>query len=254
MKKLLMIVAAVGFLVATPSCKKGENDPFLSLSSRKSRLANDWVVTSSERTWTNTYTDGDVYASSESYNGSNVTTAWSEVVDGTPDSGVGSDVITVQKMEYTITKDGKWTSVFDRTVKSTSDVGGLHTVQTTVITELTEGQWSFVAGNKGNYKNKERVQMLPLKATTTDRTTTVSTLLGVSTTSVGDLYTSVDNSTASFFSSVYDIDMLKGKEMIWKLVGDYSGSDSVTDSETGEISTSSSSSKSTFEIHFSAAK
>ena len=47
MKNLLLILALVA---AFTSCKKGENDPFLSLKSRKGRLAGDWIVKSATYT------------------------------------------------------------------------------------------------------------------------------------------------------------------------------------------------------------
>ncbi|HRH63758.1 MAG TPA: hypothetical protein PLI68_10565, partial [Bacteroidia bacterium] len=44
-KLVLVVLAAVSVL---PACKKGEEDPFLSLRSRKSRVAGEWTVESRE--------------------------------------------------------------------------------------------------------------------------------------------------------------------------------------------------------------
>ncbi|MBT3963903.1 MAG: hypothetical protein HOE95_07270, partial [Flavobacteriales bacterium] len=44
MKKLIGISLVVVLML--PGCKKGEEDPFFSFSSRKGRLAGEWVVSS----------------------------------------------------------------------------------------------------------------------------------------------------------------------------------------------------------------
>ena len=46
---LALVIAATSF----SGCKKGENDPFLSLKSRKSRAAGEWKLSA----FTTTYTD-----------------------------------------------------------------------------------------------------------------------------------------------------------------------------------------------------
>ncbi len=43
-KQFILIVIIMGF--ALPSCKKGENDPFLSLRSRKARITGEWKLSS----------------------------------------------------------------------------------------------------------------------------------------------------------------------------------------------------------------
>ena len=70
MKKTMLAVFAAGLLLATPSCKKGENDSALSLKSRKSRLTAEWTVASYVETSTSTQTymddpnnDGDMLSS-----------------------------------------------------------------------------------------------------------------------------------------------------------------------------------------------
>ncbi len=55
----MLALFGASLLIMTPSCKKGENDPALSLKSRKNRLTADWTVSSymDESTSTYTYTD-----------------------------------------------------------------------------------------------------------------------------------------------------------------------------------------------------
>jgi hypothetical protein len=64
MKKVLLMCAASLMMVATYSCKKGENDPFLSLKSRDARIVGEWTLESQESTSTSTTSfDGDTYTS-----------------------------------------------------------------------------------------------------------------------------------------------------------------------------------------------
>ena len=44
MKKLIYLGCMLGALVSISSCKKGEEDPFMSLRSRKARLAGEWDI------------------------------------------------------------------------------------------------------------------------------------------------------------------------------------------------------------------
>ncbi len=59
MKKTFVLLAGIiiGSLVLE-GCKKGENDPFLTLSSRRARLAGDWKMTKLEMTQTSTDASG----------------------------------------------------------------------------------------------------------------------------------------------------------------------------------------------------
>jgi hypothetical protein len=50
---LVMLLAVVFIL---PSCKKGENDPFLSLHSRKARVVGEWTLSSGSITYNGTTT------------------------------------------------------------------------------------------------------------------------------------------------------------------------------------------------------
>ena len=97
MKKLLLLGAAAMVLVANlSSCKKGENDPFLSLKSRKARLCGEWTVTKSEGT--SSYATGIALTSNSTYpknnwyhavitrtnNGNNTESALTAVISGNP--------------------------------------------------------------------------------------------------------------------------------------------------------------------------
>lgn len=104
MKRILLILSAVGLLTTVQSCtKKGENDPFLSFKSRNSRITGTWELTAMTSTYTNTYISGGqttITTSTTTYDGTLLTTV----------SGGGSNSI-VYSEEVTINKDGTYHAI-----------------------------------------------------------------------------------------------------------------------------------------------
>jgi hypothetical protein len=77
MKKLLLYLLTI--MIAAPaiiSCKKGEEDPFLSMKSRKARLEGEWKLVSGSEVIND---DGDVYQ--VTYDGSLATWTWDTFTD-----------------------------------------------------------------------------------------------------------------------------------------------------------------------------
>jgi hypothetical protein len=151
MKKTILF-AVLGFMIAgtaLESCKKGEGDPFLSLHSRKGRMAGDWKLKSGTGTDVNgsnttTYT----------YDGTNVT--------ATPGGTSG------YTLEWKIEKDGSYTSTEVQTYGSITQ------------TVTTTGIWNFTS-KIGDFKNKDHVVFYP-------RTETTVVTSGSSTTTTTDTY------------------------------------------------------------------
>ncbi|MEI6766094.1 MAG: hypothetical protein WCM76_10655 [Bacteroidota bacterium] len=170
-KFVLVLLIAACAMPAFQSCKKGDNDPGISFKSRKSRLVGEWNVTKGKLTQTS---GGSV--ATMTYDGS----SYSVTSGGTTTTGTYT-------FEYSILKDGKYTS------KETRTVAGATTSYS------YEGFWYFLDANKNlQAKNKERVAFQCTKYTyTSGTTTTIQTYTG-------------DN------PDEYYLDELKGKEMIWK--------------------------------------
>ena len=143
MKAITKITIAALFIgsFALESCKKGENDPFLSLRSRKARFAGEW-----------TYSAG----SGSNTSGSN-TTNWT--YDGAVETTTPGNFTDKYTQTYTIEKDGTFTSVY--TDNNTS---------TAVVTTYT-GTWNFLGG-VGDVKNKSSVVMHMLTITSGSTTVT----------------------------------------------------------------------------------
>ena len=234
MKKTILMFAAAGLMLATPSCKKGENDPFMSLSSRKARFAGTWDLTGYEASSTNTEPDGDYQTSSATLNGNVITNEYTSYDANSGSSVTTTSTVTLTKAQYMIEKDGTWSSEFITTTVQTdsyTDFWGddITETTTTVATDLSTGNWSFLGKVKDSYKSKERVVINTL---TTDYTSDVTlqvdnTTQGTSnTTNSSNSY--VDNYYSGEVASTYEIDQLKGKEMIWKQMEENSGSSSWT--------------------------
>lgn len=228
MKKSILFLAAIGLLAVTPSCKKGENDPALSLASRKARITGEWDVTNFESTYTS-LEDGVTYTSTTSYDGSIQTTTYSWSEDGSTTTSTSTR--TVNDHSWVINKDGSFTRTYEYTYQEEDEDfwSGNITTTTYVVIETTTGTWSFVGKVKDEYKNKERVVFNVLETNDNTSYTWVEkddTGAQVDEGSGSDVYT--NEYYNGDYSMVMDLDRLAGDEMVWKLEGQ--GVD--TDSET----------------------
>lgn len=129
--------------VSLESCKKGEGDPFLSLKSRKARVAGEWTVSSGE---------------GKDVNGS-ITSTWT--YNGTVKTTTVSSVSAEDKYTetYEFEKDGKFT------------IKHVNNNNSTVITETTTGTWNFTGG-VGDVKNKSQIVLNVLTYSDGSTTTT----------------------------------------------------------------------------------
>jgi hypothetical protein len=108
-------IVAVASIVFT-GCKKGENDPFLSLKSRTSRLAQEWKLASADFTETSSSTSGsvDYYSSTHyTYDGTKMNESSSITVGTNTTTSTDSYLYSVEidlakegSFEQTLTYDG----------------------------------------------------------------------------------------------------------------------------------------------------
>ena len=158
MKKLLILgIAALATAGTMQSCKKGENDPFLSLRSRKARLAGEWKLTSSESKSEQTYM-GATTTTTRTYDGTTETT--SQTFGGSTTTTTSDYTINL-----TIEKDGTYTQVYTDTEDGE--------------TTTTKGTWIFLKRSKENeLKNKEAILLTQTSTTEGGETTTMTDLSG----------------------------------------------------------------------------
>jgi len=135
---LLMLLAAI---LVLPACKKGENDPFLSLKSRKARLVGEWEL----KEGTQTQTSGSTTVT-YTYNGSTCSYSF---------SGQSASVAYTEKI--TIDKDG----TYEKVVNMDGDIS------------TEKGAWYFGGKNKElELKGGESVVCICTSYTTANGTST----------------------------------------------------------------------------------
>jgi hypothetical protein len=206
MKKLIFAIAAVAVVagsMTTVSCKKGENDPFMSFRSRAGRFAGEWSM--SAGTSVSTYVDNSSATAATTVTTDTYTAAAKTSVTSYTAGSISvasTDDYTIGAYSFTTDKDGTYTMVTTET--QTTSAGILIDVAAqTTDTETVNGLWSFIGKNKGTeLKNKEAVAMTPVSSTsasTTDGTTSTGT----------------NSNTGWGSASVMSIDQLKNKEMIF---------------------------------------
>lgn len=210
MRKITNVLAvlSIGVLLAPAleSCKKGEEDPGLSLRSRKGRVAGEWNVSSYEETTSYSENLSSFIGPSTSSSSSNGTTKVS--YDGekytteniTNSSSGGSSTVStvaVGEFKYTFEKDGTFTltqtKVFEETEKEETFTYALETVTKNNISNTIKGTWNFVLGVADDVKNKQYIVLtfteeenttkvdkedkLTIKSSGQTNTTTTSTIV-----------------------------------------------------------------------------
>ncbi|MFZ5553961.1 MAG: hypothetical protein ACOZCO_12670 [Bacteroidota bacterium] len=140
MKKIFIyaVAAITTMSLSLTSCKKGEGDPFISLKSRKSRLAGEWTVSAGNGTDMNSGVN-----TTWTYDGTQEVTTYPSPFPQTTDKWT---------LTHTIEKDGTFTSVYVDNDASPAE------------TTTTTGTWNFTGG-VGEYKNKSQVVFTTLSMT-----------------------------------------------------------------------------------------
>ncbi len=142
--KLSMAIAVIALIFS--SCKKGENDPFISLKSRTSRLANKWELSAEDYTSTST-NSGYTSTSKYSYASGIETVTYTNSYNGNSTTSTNTKSLT---QEITFEKDG----TFSMSINDDGDI------------ESYEGNWAWLGKNKNaDLANKEVVGLSITKST-----------------------------------------------------------------------------------------
>ncbi len=146
MKTFKIYALALLTIASVTACKKGENDPALSLKSRKGRLAGDWKLSSGDQTSSTTFS-GTTNTTTYSFDGTNRTVTAGGAANTTP-----------YTEEMTFEKDGSYKL-------AVVDDGN---------TTTQEGYWQFMGKSKeADIKGKEAITMTVTKIVDASGTTTV---------------------------------------------------------------------------------
>ena len=141
----------LGFLIIVLlfSCKKGEDDPFISLQTRKARLVNTWKLIEISGTINEDYS---LYENSVS---TQIAYDGEKEIRTTTDNGSTTYDTVYYRVEYTFSKD--YTYRKKRTETSPQDPG-LYDYM------VEEGRWDFLSKSKqDHFKNKERIILTPVR-------------------------------------------------------------------------------------------
>ena len=143
---VILLLSALVIAGSFSGCKKGENDPFLSLRSRKSRLEGNWVIVKEEVSETN-------------INGS-TTEIMQSVYDGK--MKITTTTTTVGTISTTVIDTVKYTVNFD--IKKDGNYKMIAANENKIDIVTTEGTWLFLGKSKLNdLKNKEAILLTTTK-------------------------------------------------------------------------------------------
>ena len=143
---VVLLLSALVIASSFIGCKKGENDPLLSLRSRKSRLEGNWVIVKEEVSETN-------------INGS-TTEIMQSVYDG--EMKVTTTTTTVGTISTTVIDTVKYTFNFD--IKKDGNYKMIAANENKIDIVTTEGTWLFLGKSKLNgLKNKEAILLTTSK-------------------------------------------------------------------------------------------
>lgn len=221
----------LGFFFIITSCRKGDEDPFLSLSTRKARITGEWEMTSLVYNEAR-FLDGEQNGTVASAEGNADMITIIEIINGTDTTIFQQDII-----DYTIRidKDGTWEKRMQYQTGSTSlydtaeEIDSI--VYSNIVLDVESGTWAFTHKTKGTYKNKERVNLSLIEKTyvilesyqtqyyASGDVFKVSTPL--------ELIENKKTYAPGENNIIYDIIMLKSKEMKWQR--EYFTDDSVED-------------------------
>lgn len=138
MKYIFFFIIAISFY----SCKKGENDPFLSLRSRTNRLVGEWKVTMEEESRTIISSIG------KSTYQMNFDGAIKNIIATNESEGTTSNFSFEYTQTYTFKKDGTF----------------LIKTSYPLYDKISEGTWNFLKKNKTEKtKNKECIYLIVSK-------------------------------------------------------------------------------------------
>jgi len=227
-RKIGLLVISSAIAVVAPSCKKGVNDPALTLLTRKARLDNQWKIFGFKYEWK--VTDGSDYDSGiDIFDQDTVLSTWESYTSGSLTSGNGPDTVYVIRNEWDINKDGTFSKIWNTlTVSTNKPTMTITVVDYKIRNETLTGTWSFV-GDEDAYKNKERILFHTTSQLLRTQTTT-DTYFGASVnTQVNDTLDYESTFAIGEVSEMWEIDRLKSHEITLKSLENSSTILTVTD-------------------------
>lgn len=220
MKKInnIFLFTTVFFILVSvfSSCKKGENDPFFSIKSRKARLVGDWVISEGTVDNNGNYLSGNNTSSWQIKYKYSINELHFNGFDNNMNNNIQS-IDTIQEI-YTYSekiefkKDYTFEVEINVTIKS---VKGVAVTQPTNSVYKYEGNWSF--GSKNKEKDLKNKEYLVLQFTNSNMVETQGTQTwNINRTFSGFAFSDVFSATGSPVAYLV-LDKLSNKEMVIKI-------------------------------------
>lgn len=244
--KILILIGMMGLLFSLIGCKKGENDPTLSLRSRKARLVGKWVLEEGNMTL------NENYKATQSSQGYSQTINQTTLINSTFNSGTlmetysethtsGGQTATLQYAMNQIHKETlefNKDQSFEMLITSNGTLNYSGTAMTVSLNNTLKGSWAFGKKNKEtDVKNKETVIL-----TLDDYILTMTTISGGQ--SFAQTITRSSTGTAALLalgsngfagqSMVLKITQLKEKELVIEFEGSTTDNNNETQSTYNE--------------------
>lgn len=164
MKKTLALLLLA---ITLHACKKGNEDPALSLLTRRARLSNDWqiktLVTENQITTVTTSPTLQEVTTTSSFNQSFIdeTYSYSFIAPNTTNKTTTDTLITgkVTIHRMSLYKDGTWNREQEYNITYDSTAGGTTYVVKQNINTQEQGVWAFLRGTKPDRKDKEEIEL-----------------------------------------------------------------------------------------------
>lgn len=159
---LILLGMIIVLPLLTTSCfKKGEEDPFFSMYTRKARVVGEWTISNMKSTIKATFQDDDQTLTTTTVSGLD----WHQRIEilGTDSIAETDGVVVDGRNKIIFYNDGKFTQIWEyeyRVIKELNDGESTRTTITKVQEEMT-GTWNFL-NNIDEFKNKERIALVIL--------------------------------------------------------------------------------------------
>ncbi|OQX96142.1 MAG: hypothetical protein B6I24_11805 [Bacteroidetes bacterium 4572_128] len=164
MKKTIIVALLILFIISSfflTSCKRGEDDPFFSLYSRKMRVTGDWKLIDFERnTDITNLTDYETVTNFKIEGEKGLVTITTNIpnLDSTR---IEQGTLNSDFTEIIFEKDGSYRNVLKYTIEtnftSEYDDSIVHVNTKRVVRVDKEGIWDFLDGVGEDYRDKERI-------------------------------------------------------------------------------------------------
>ncbi len=186
MKKLTgyaLLIIVLSSILVFDGCKRGDDDPFFSIRSRKARVTGDWTFDSFESNVNQFFINSGYKATVDfKLNGESISIKTDSIQ--TPHDTTKTVNGIVKEATYRFDKNSKMEYRFDYELtwlKTTVDENTNYTTEEKIVTTVKNratGSWNFVSNVEKNgvhkYKNKERLSLI--FETNNENTTIVSTV------------------------------------------------------------------------------